>query len=456
MVTYLRDFHRDINYSAIADCNHYYKEILNSGVLPRPKFYSIVSQKLGSKHDQKTANTLQEYTNKIKLDYESTSRSALLIQMRTVYRKYPQDDKLCLLFARILFKKELYSDAQFYLELCCQANDENSDGWALQALLASLAGDHGRALRCSERALKLGNHLYRSLPKAWLFTKFLLGRTGKFKIFDSIPLTDENFVDVHTAHPVSSIKIHRQPESDIKDNVIFFACDAKYFWRFANTLLASLTEIKTKFTPHVHIIGPLGDIPEWIELFELNTNSQVILSNQDLPLKFKENYSYLASCRFMTAPYFIREFDRGYIIIDTDAVLNSAKKLNEFMENEKNTTLSIDTSGPIWDYLCAAFSYFPASSKGQEIADYCAQYLIKMFSNDQIGFWYIDQFALFAASLEYENNIDLLSIQVSADPYYDKEAFFWTLSNDKEEDVYLTRCTEIKSKFPSLFHLPST
>lgn len=451
MVTYLRDFYRDINYSTIADCNQYYKEMLNSGVLPRPKFYSIVFQKLGSQNDQKIASILQEQTDKIKLDYESTSRSALLAQMRTVYRKYPRDDKLCLLFARILFKKELYSDAQFYLELCCQANDQNSDGWALQGLLASLAGDHGRALRCSENALKLGNHLYRSLPKAWLFTKFLLGRTGKFKIFDSIPLTDDNFVDVHAAHPVSSIKIHRQPERDIKDTVIFFACDAKYFWRFANTLLASLTDIKTNFTSHVHIIGPLGDIPEWIELFELNTNTQVILSNQDLPLKFQDNYSYLASCRFMSAPYFIKEFNRGYIIIDTDALLNNAKKLNEFIGGANKTTLTVDTTGPIWDYLCAAFSYFPASPLGREIANYCAQYLIKIFSNDQVGFWYVDQFALFAASLEYESSIDLLSIQVSADPYYNKEAFFWTLSNDKDEDQYLTRCTEIKSNFPAIF-----
>lgn len=456
MVTYLKDFYRDINYSTIANCNQYYKEILNSGVLPRPKFYSIVSQKIGSQDDQQTAKKLQEHTDKIKLDYESISRSALLIRMRTVYQKYPQDDKLCLLFARVLFKKELYSDAQFYLELCCQANGENSDGWALQSLLASLAGDHGKALRCSEKALKLGNHLYRSLPKAWLFTKFLLGRTAKFKNFDSIPLSDNNFIDVHTAHPVSSIKIHRRPERGTKDNVIFFACDAKYFWRYANTLLASLTDVKTNFTFHVHIIGPLGDIPEWIDLFELNTNSQVILSNQELPAKFKENYSYLASCRFMAAPYFIKEFNRGYIIIDTDALLNNPRKLNEFIKNSKNTTLSIDTSGPIWDYLCAAFSYFPASLEGQEVADYCAQYLIKMFSNDQSGFWYVDQFALFSASLEYESKINLLPIQASADPYYDKDAFFWTLSNDKDEDEYLTRCSEIKSKLPTLFQLPLT
>lgn len=452
MVTYLRDFHRDINYSAIANCNNYYKDILNSGVLPRPKFYSIVSQNLGSESDQKIARTLQEHTEKIKLDYTSSLRSALLKQMRVVYRKYPQDDKLCLLFARILFKKELYSDAKLYLELCCQANDKNSDGWALQGLLASLATDHGRALRCSENALKLGNHLYRSLPKAWLFTKFLLGRTGKFKIFDSIPLADDNFIDVHTAHPVSSIQIHRQPEGDVKENIVFFSCDVEYFWRYANTLLASLADVKANFTTHIHIIGPMGDIPDWIELFELNTNSQVILSNQDLPQKFKENSSYLASCRFMTVPYFIKEFNRGYIVIDTDALLNNAKKLNKFIDGAKKTTFSIDTTGPIWDYLCAAFSYFPATPDGREIADYCAQYLIKMFSDDQIGFWYVDQFALFAASLEYESNIDLLSIQVSADPYYGEDAFFWTLSNDKDEDEYLTRCTEIRSKFPAIFH----
>lgn len=441
------NFFKKINYDSVQDSNVFYKKILNNGPLPRPKFYSIIGDLNANKTALDLALTQKEELERFASHSKSVSREELSWSMRSLLHLYPRDDMMLLFFARLYISKELYGEAQNCLTMACHANPENSTAWALQGLIAALANDHGRVLECSEKAIKLGNNLHNSMPKAWLFTKLLFGRTGQFQIFSSSLLFDETVAQQRN----HNVTVHRQPSVLNNGRVLLFSCDESYFEKFGKILLTSIGDVEQDLTLHVHIIGPMRNILNWIDEYTTHFRFELIVSNEEPPADLQKNLSFLASCRFLRAPMFMRKFQRAYSIVDTDALLVNVDKFKKVTEHNHSVVLSYDLNGPVWDYMYAGFSYFPFTDQGLSVADFCSNFLTKMFTGDRRGFWYVDQLALFGAYVKYSHVIKLIDNKESADPYYNPEAMFWSLSNDKSESAYLKRCSEIKLRHPQLF-----
>ncbi|WP_417456987.1 tetratricopeptide repeat protein [Kordiimonas sp.] len=450
----------EIDYNKIEHCNVYYKRILNSGGIPLPNFCKEITKERRDELDDnpKIAPENARERDFLRLmSFVRFSRKApqhkLAQYARILLRQYPGDITLRITIAQTYMQRGFYSAAAQLLQTACELDPEDVNSLAKLGLMASLAGDHGRALSCARVALSKGEHLSHTMPKAFLFGNLLIGRGALVQPFDSRGLLDtypETYDSALNgeANPLADIfEFVDEPETLPDQPVVFFSCDSGYFERFGQNLLMSMSGCHEKVTLHVHLINGSVENFDWLKEFS-DQNAVTLIVSHELHEQgsLAKQVSYLASNRFILAPYFQDRFKRDYLILDADSVLNSEDRLFEFFERVCDPALYYIEFGPVWDMISAPFVYLPYGHLVTEkLSLSCRHYLLSVFGDtNRRGFWYVDQLALFGGYLRFSDSIQLIAGAVLSDTECSDDAIFWTLSNDKEVPKYVKRCNSIR------------
>ncbi len=445
---------KEVDFNRLYDVNDYYKRILKRSATPKPAFVGSVDIKKMKSLGPKLPKTLtveeKNYAalHRIGSINHPLTRAEVLSIIRNLTKQYPGDLGLQLTCSRILIHRELYTDAMTLLHRCTQLDPKCDYAWAHIALMAALAQDHGRAAYSARKALELGNNLLNTMQKAFVFSLFAQGIPAKVGPFETEP---------HFQITSGSIKVDEaklpdvtylyEPEKLNKNPVILIACDSGYFKKFAKNLMLSLVEVSASFSIHVHLVTPDEDDIAWLDKYRITYNNNIIVtSEKPNDTALTKLPAYLASCRFLQSPVFLRRFKRDYLVLDADSVLNTGEGLKKFIRLSKYPVLYYAERGPIWDTISAPFVFLPHGKASLRFIDHCQKYLMHMFFRGKpSSFWYIDQLALLGAYLESAETIRLCPARLLSDVRCSEDSIFWTLSNNKNEPRYVARCAELEA-----------
>ncbi|UTW59746.1 FkbM family methyltransferase [Kordiimonas sp. SCSIO 12603] len=381
---------------------------------------------------------------------KTMGRGDILSAARKLISTYPSDDKLYFTIATLLISAKHYPDAMTYLQLCTYHNEDHTDAWALQGLLASLARDYGKAIQASKKAISKGQHLHHSLTKAFIFSLFLTGNPGEIGNMKTAPFFETKDIPKTLLAEEPSIEFYRLPSdksATAKKPTLLCSSDSNYFNKYTKNLLLSLKGTEDIHTIHVHIIDATDQDLKWLDQ---NFSGNLIVSTETLTETRKNIRSYLASIRFIRAAYFINRFKTDYLIIDADSLLNSKERLEGFYRSEKKVALYYVSESPIWDKVSAPFVFIPCSDSGQTFINHCANFLDTVFhsGDPDKGFWYIDQLALMGSYIHIHSDAKLIDAALLSDIECGTNAIFWTLSNHNPKAEYAQRCEELNAAQP--------
>lgn len=449
--------YQEINYNDLDKTHEFYKKILLKTPAPTPKFFSNIDQGELSKNlkngngksltvDDRNYLFIQQLATKDK----QPNRATLLTTMRQLSRFYPQDVGLAATFARILIKNEHYGDATFYLQRAIQLAPNNKYAWAHLALIAAIARDHGTALQASRKALELKESLFSTIPKTYVFSMMALGLPAKVGPFDSTPLTiNQPIKDQELTIARPEVVYHRVPENLPDRPIIMFACDEVYFNRYGKNQLLSLLQSKKEFGVHVHVVNPSDESLQWMEKYADRYCKNLVISFERVDETLSTNKPYLASCRFINVGDFVRKFNRSYLIVDTDMVLNSPEHLESFFDQINEPAVCYSEHSPIWDTVTASFIYIPNTDVGLSFIDMAQRYLLRIFfTKTTNSFWYVDQVALQGSALAHANNVWLAMNKQVTCRFLSDDSIFWFLSVDKTNSKFHERAKAIAQQYP--------
>jgi len=449
--------YQEISYDNVDKVNIFYKRTLLKKVPPKPKFFEKVDQKAVKTAVQAgDLNSLSLHDRNFLVvqdllqDPAKYPRGELLTRMRRVTSHYPRDVRLVMTFARICMQSENYGDAVFFLQRATQLAPKSKYAWAHLALISAFAHDHGTALTASRQALELGEDLFSMMYKAYVFTLMAQGAASKAGPFDSGPLfKNRPIAEGELTRGRPEVVYHREPETLPDAPTVMFACDENYFNLYGKNQLLSLLQTEGKFGTHVHIVNPSDETFAWVDTYAERYCANLIVSYERIDEKLIKNKSYLASCRFINVPDFIRKFDRPYLIVDTDTILNSPAHLEGFFEQVKEPTAFYSEHSPVWDTVTAAFIYIPNTKIGLSYIDMVQRYLLRaFFTKDGTSFWYVDQMALQGATLAHAEHIQLATNRQVSCRFFSEDAIFWFLSTDKTKSKYHERAESLAKQYP--------
>lgn len=455
LLTGLGAIYKTPDISRLERVRPFYKRHLTKSEAPQPGFLKQVNAnklaKLGNK-PPKTIRTPEEAV--VRLQHMGTnlghySRDDMLDAIRQVTCLFPGDLGLALTCSKMLMHKDLFADASVMLHRCTQMDEKCDYAWAHLALIAALAQDHGRALQCATMAMRLGNDLFRTMQKIYVYGQLVQGLPAHAGPIDGTPHFQirRGELDVDMTE-LPAVSYHVAP-TDLPDQpIVLFACDDGYFERFGKALLLSLLAVKDAFTLHVHLVAPSPGSLAWLEAFSETHGVNIIVSRDETPppqLTTDKTFhkTYLASCRFLHIPGFMEKFRKAYIIVDADSLLNNPDGLRSFPGLTEKPVLFYSEQGPIWDSISAGLVSLPQTTISKRFAKHCQAFLLhSLFGPEAKPYWYVDQMALFGAYLEQQPDIKLCPAHLLADSRCGEEALFWTLSNDKEDPAFTKRLEE--------------
>ena len=183
--------------------------------------------------------------------------------------------------------------------------------------------------------------------------------------------------------------------------VLFAACDAVYFRRFAGTLIESLRQhAQVSFVLHLHVFNPDTWINEEIAQLPVGDNcvgfdTSFESRHFDDPYHAKTWYS---CARFALIPALLARHELPVMLLDMDIlVLNSLAPVLKHGSGRDVALLRwSETRWQIWDYFYASTVLFQPSPGGVRFASLVANYVRAILDHIE-GAWYLDQIALFAA-----------------------------------------------------------
>ena len=449
---------KKIDYSQIANSNIYYQKALNSGEMVLPKFFRDVDRKKISKAiKRKSLARLKPgekhalLLNEMLLSKDGIARDMLLANAARLTRAYIKDTELQLIIAKTLIRNHMYEDAMRALYRCVHQEPKKTEPWCLMSLIASLANDHGTAIHHARTALQLGAHFYHILPRVFVFAQLAMGVPSVAGPYDTRGLVDDFKTSPDALQKIPKVYYIEAPQKLKKQPIIFFACDPAYFEKFGKNLLLSLREITSSFTVHIHFIGLDQENVKWLQTFKDEFDLSLVISYEDCSdTEVLSSNCYLASCRFLHAAVFLKRFNRPYLMLDADSLLNRGDLLKDFTANRKRPVLHYSEHAAIWDTISAPFTFFPANKIAFDFLERCSNYLAHMFFTEEKYFWYIDQLALFGAFLLDSEQIELCPAQHASDIHCGDEAMFWTLSNDKDVSKFNTRVKKLQQDYADL------
>lgn len=449
--------YQEISYENVGKVNDFYKRVLAKSPAPIPAFFEEIDRKAvlerAKAGDTAALNTQERdflLIKDMRQNGHRLGRAELLSRMRSISRRHAKDARLSLTCARIMMQYEHYGDATLFLQRAIELAPKSKYAWSHLALISAFAHDHGTTLTAARRSLELKEDMSSMMLKAYVFTLMLQGVPAKAGPFDSRPLFHKKpFAEIDFQQPRPEVVFHREPEELQDASVVMFACDDTYFKRFARTQLLSLMQADGKIGIHVHIINPSEASLSWLDSFADRYFDQLIVSHENIPDKLLKNISYLASCRFINMPDFIRRFERPYLAVDADALLNSPDHLTSFFAQVKEPTVFYSEFSPVWDTISAPFTYVPNTEDGLAFIDTVQHFLIRsFFEKGGTSFWYIDQMALQGATLAHADKVQLATNRQVSCRLLSEDAIFWTLSTNKQVSKFQERCADMEKRYP--------
>ncbi len=183
--------------------------------------------------------------------------------------------------------------------------------------------------------------------------------------------------------------------------VLFAACDAVYFRRFAGALVESLSRhAQVPFVLHLHVFNPDAWIDEEIAHLPIGANC-VGLDTSFESRHFDDLYhakTWYSCARFFLIPALLVRHELPVMLLDMDIlVLDSLKPVLKHGSGYDMALLRWSQSRwKIWDHFYASTVLFQPSPGGVRFASMVANY-VRAILDRIAGAWYLDQIALFAA-----------------------------------------------------------
>ena len=183
--------------------------------------------------------------------------------------------------------------------------------------------------------------------------------------------------------------------------VLFAACDAVYFRRFAGTLIESLRRhAQVDFVLHLHVFNPDVWINEEIARLPIGANCVGVDTSFE-SRHFDDPYhakTWYSCARFCLIPALLARHELPVMLLDMDIlVLNSLKPVLKYGSGHDLALLRwSETRWQIWDHFSASTVLFQPSPGGVRFASMVANY-VRAILDRIAGAWYLDQIALFAA-----------------------------------------------------------
>lgn len=431
-------FFKEADYTRLHTCNDHYRSFMKS----RPQEIPALFQKINAKKSTFPSNEIEQHFvlfKKITGEPGSISRHNHLRIVRQLATLYERDADMLYCLGQSLVLADHYADGLHYLEQTVQVKPSYAGAWMLISIIAAIANDHSRSIRGARRVLQLGHHRIKLMSRAYVFGRLLLGQPTRTDLYSSRPcFDDETFADQKDKTSSPNFTIEIQPTVISSAPIIMFACDSGYFQKYGKNLLLSLAQSDAAVTMHVHLVGPQPKDMAWLQEFNVAQNNKLIVSTErGLPPK-SEASVYWASARFVYIHEFMTTFDRPYLIVDADTLLNSAETLTSFLgEATKPTFYVSEQDNPLWDTISAPFLYLTNNKIGLAIALELQEYLQRVFfTKSGWGVWYVDQLALLASCLKHINEVQLFRGGMLSSTSCDDNAMFWTLSNNKAVEKF--------------------
>ena len=453
-------FFGNVDYSRAHHCNHYY-QLMAKMVSPMAKpscFDEVDVEALDAKLEAEPGAKIRDVERyfllyrRALLPSPEISNSERLRYVRALARPFSADMELIFMLAQILVHADQYGEGMHYLERAVHLAPNHLYSWSQMTVIAALANDHGTTMRCARKALELGERKKTTIARAYVFSMLLMGMGSKTGYYSSFELLDNvKFEDIEDRDPAPEVKYRYEPENLAERPVVMFACNSPYFSKYGHHLIKSLTDISKEIIIHVHLVNASTEDLAWLDNYINICSDQVIVSFENQTAYHLTNPGYLTAVRFIHARDFIHRFERPYLIVDTDSLLNDAEKLISFLSQVEKPTFFLSEENPIWDRVSAPFVYLPHSPIGLTMASEVQNYLLRMFCTPTgTRAWYVDQLALSHVCLKYIDHVSLIPGNMLSCVHCSDDAIFWTLSNDKDIERYNAFAEQIDQKFPDL------
>ena len=453
----LKVFFGTIDYDRALTCNEYYHRVLKQTPPSAVTCFAGLDPDKINKKLTENPNAPLERLERNCLIYEKvkqlpadTSDQERLRYIRTLASYHANDAELMYNLAQILIQANQFGDAIHYLERTAHLDSKTPAPLIQISLIAALANDHSRAMQSARKALELGAYSHKITARSFVFSMLLLGMPARTNLYSCAEFFDpKRFADIPDREDRSDAVVHIMPERLPSLPVIMFACDDKYFKRFGKPLIKSLTRGDAQYNVHAHIINADDEDLAWSKNFSERHNESLIVTTETQTDAKRLTISFLSSARFLQTSNFIEQFDRPYLVIDTDSLLNDQEQLTSFLSEVSAPTFLMSAGNPLWDRVSAPFTYFPNDNLGRMIAAEIQDYLSKIFYIKQApGAWYVDQLAIQGTCLKHIDKVQFVPARQVSDTSCGDGAIFWTLSNDKNIEKYDALASKLTEEFP--------
>jgi hypothetical protein len=222
---------------------------------------------------------------------------------------------------------------------------------------------------------------------------------------------------IHFARGIHTARFFRQVAGPIvgdetrgpakHDMVHLFACDGRYFERFAESLVRSSKAAAgaMDIQVHAHIVDPS---PSTLALADhLAREYALAISTESSPREIKDENvrrAYFTCARFLVAPALLAKYNCPILITETDALVNwSWQDIREHVSEAEADVGYVQSA--LWNWVpwtkvpAGVYLYAPTSI-GCAWADYVARFIRHAFAKQATGstdVWTVDQVALWLA-----------------------------------------------------------
>lgn len=220
-----------------------------------------------------------------------------------------------------------------------------------------------------------------------------LSMVEKSKINDYVKKSNQSFFGLFAKHNPKKIDFSTFEKVPF-DDVVFSACDAKYFLKFGELFVASAYQASHKAIIHIHIVNPNQDVYDLCGIIKKSCGDRVFFSFE---LNALDKKIYYASVRFFLIPDLMNFYKKPIFVCDIDALFTGS--VNQFLPNWKSFDFVIKGSqerssyyfypwrqiaiGFLWiNYTPQSLIYFDAFSRVLHM---------KVFEAKDDAYWYMDQ-----------------------------------------------------------------
>lgn len=221
---------------------------------------------------------------------------------------------------------------------------------------------------------------------------------GRELIHFSRGITSARFADVSQ---VASLAGH--PVVKARERLVhLFACDAKYFKRYGAAVAASSARAGGggMIHLHCHIVDPdqeALDLAETLRAkYGLRTTSEFFPFGN---VPHHARVAYYTSARYITAAAIMQMYDAPVLITETDCQINwDWQEIIEWCRGaDFGSVMSSQWNWVPWTKIPAGIAYFDNGPRGQAMATYVRDFLVRVFSDPEAtasDLWTIDQVGL--------------------------------------------------------------